>query len=309
MENIKYSNVKAFNSFGSVLAFTDHFDNESKCVKYLESVLWKDGCVCPHCGNANEAKIYKFAYKNKYKCAECKKQFKVTAKTIMEGTHIPIRTWFIAMYLVAYHSKGMSSVQLAKYLHITQKTAWYLGHRIRRAQKEHQLPFTETVEVDESYFGGTRKGKRGRGAKDKQPVVGMVERKGRVSLTPVPNASAEVLEAEILKCVDTNARIITDCWLGYSSVHKTHENHYKINHEQNFANGDIHTNTIEGVWSNFKRTLNGVYHSVSKKHLSRYCEDFCQRYNTRGFSPQGKFDEILNNMFGRRIKYAELIAK
>jgi transposase-like protein len=300
--------MKTLSSFDSVLAFTDHFNNESKCVKYLESILWAGGePVCPHCGNAG--KIYKFAYKNKYKCAECSKQFKATAKTMFEGTHIPLKTWFIGIYLVAYHNKGMSSVQLAKYLHVTQKTAWFLGHRIRQAQKENLLPFKNDTEVDESYFGGSQKGKRGRGAKNKQPVVGIVERKGKVSLKPVANASAEVLEAEILKCVDADARVITDSWLGYANVHKTHKNHDRVNHDKEFANGDIHTNTIEGVWSNFKRTLNGVYHSVSKKHLNRYCIDFCQRYNTREQGAQEKFDGILNNVFGRRIKYAELIAK
>lgn len=300
-------NMKTFNSFGSIEQFTDHFRTELKCQKYLASVLWENSKpVCPHCGN--DGKIYKFSGTGRFKCSECRMQFKVTHKTMFEGTHLRLRVWFIAIYLVAYHSKGISSVQLAKYLGITQKTAWFLSHRIRQAQKENQLPFTGIIEADESYFGGRGKGKRGRGATNQQPVFGMVERNGRVAVMPLADVTAESLEREILAVVDQNARIITDSYYGYHKLNQKYPNHDKVNHTFEFANGDIHTNTIEGVWGLFKRALYGIYHSVSRKHLTRYCVEFAYKYNTRKQSAQAKFDGILNNVFGRRIRYAELIA-
>jgi transposase-like protein len=300
--------MKTLNSFNSIALFVEAFKTENKCRKYLMNILWENAKpVCPHCGNTG--KCYKFANTGKFKCSECLMQFKVTAKTMFEGTHLPLTTWFLAIYLIAYHNKGISSVQLAQYLNVTQKTAWFLLHRIRQAQKENQLPFTGTVEADESYFGGTKKGnKQGRSVRDKQAVMGIVERGGRVALAPITRATAQILESQILSSVDRDARIITDSFSGYYFLKEKYPNHKKIDHSTEYVHGDVHTNTIEGVWGLFKRALFGIYHSVSRYHLNAYCVEFAYRYNTRKLNAQAKFDGILVNVFGKRIKYAELIA-
>jgi len=299
-------NMKTLNSFNSIIEFQDYFRTEERCWKYLSKILWEKGKpVCPHCGSVDNA--YQFDGTFRFKCADCKKQFKVTTGTMFEGTHLKLRTWFTAIYISCYHSKGISSVNLAKWLRITQKTSWFLLHRIRKAQKENLLPFTETTEIDESYFGGKGTGKRGRGASNKTPVLGIVERGGKVILEPVADVTAKILEEKILSRIADETHVITDKFGSYNNLKYVYD-HETIDHSFEYVNGEIHTNTIEGVWGLFKRALYGIYHNVSKKHLTTYCVEFAYRYNTRTLNAQSKFDGILNNVFGKRIRYAELIA-
>lgn len=211
------------------------------------------------------------------------------------------------------HKKGISSLQLSRDIGVTQKSAWFMTQRIRLAMKNKSLfkPLSNIVECDETYIGGKkiRNSKRGRGAEHKTPVFGMVERQGEIFTIPVENCKKKTLQTIINDKVDKNARIMTDEWLAYKGLNKNYKMHNIVNHSRKeYVNGDIHVNTIEGFWSLLKRGIVGIYHSVSPKHLHRYCNEFNFRYNTKELKDNSRFTNMLNVCEGR-LTYNELIRK
>lgn len=285
--------------------FFKQFPDEDACRKYLEKRRWDSHPICPHCGNAQ--KIYRYKNGKTFKCAHCHKQFKVTTGTIFENSNLPLQKWFLTFYLISLSKKGISSIELSKTIGVTQKTAWYLLHKIRY-MLEHRNSGNQLrgiVEVDETYVGGKKKGKRGRGSENKTPVFGAVQRRGRLSITPVENTRRKTLEPIIHKRIKGGTHIMSDEWWAYTKLDTDYE-HSVVKHKvKEYVRGDVHTNTIEGAWSHLKRSMMGTYHRPSKKHLDKYCAEFEFTYNARKKSPLAKFNQIIDkNLI--RVGYSDI---
>ncbi len=306
---------KTKDSFSNVLQFIQLASNENNCMKLLEQSRWHGKPVCAFC-NSTE-KIYKLKRKHYYRCGKCLKFFNARKGTIFEESQIPLSKWFYAIYIFSNHKKGISSHQLARDLSVTQKTAWFMLGRIREAMrtKTNMQKLYGVIEADETYVGGKpRKGdkkerKRGRGT-EKTPVFGMIEREGKVCAMPVKKVNAKTLKGKIKENVEKGSIILTDEWKAYKGIDKNDEyEHYSVNHGQGeFDNNGINVNSMENFWSQMKRGIFGIYHHASKKHLSRYTDEFTFRYNTKGNSENERFNTTLEKVNGR-LTYKQLIKK
>lgn len=302
-----------FTEFSSIIDLLKKFPDEESCISHLEAIRWDGNIVSPF---DSTSKVYKCKH-GKYKCKNSGKYFNVRTGTIFEDTKIPLQKWFMALYIFSSHKKGISSHQLAKDLEITQKSAWFVLHRLRLAfdHPAFKAQFTNPVEIDETYIGGKEsnkhaskriKGDKGRSLKSKAPLLGIAERDGLVYVKKIATTKMKDVYPIINSKVAKDNVVITDEWPAYMRLGIDFE-HYIINHQRGeYVIGNIHTNTIEGFWSQLKRGINGIYHWVSVKHLQSYADEFALRYNSRQFSESFRFNLILANMVGR-LKYAELI--
>lgn len=300
------------NKFKSLIDLFDYFKDEQTCEIYLGTKRWGNTVTCPHCGSAKPA----YVTNRGYKCSDkdCYKKFTVRTKTIYENSKIGLRIWFGALYLITAHKKGISSLQLARDLNVSQKTAWFMLHRIREMLTDREPSLMQgTVEVDETYVGGKNKNRhahkkiectQGRSAKDKTPVVGMVERNGKVKTFVVENTDANTLHSIVKSNINLNVTLITDAYRSYNGL-GTNYNHITVKHTKNNykTEGDKHTNNIEGFWSLFKRGLIGTYHYMSPQHLQRYMDETSYRYNTRKLEDSYRFEEAILKSDTPRIKY------
>lgn len=303
--------------FKSILHMLDELNTETKCREHLEKLMWDGEPVCPHCGSKRE-NHYKLKSKGKfhglYKCKDCRTRFTVRIGTIFEGSQVPLRKWFTAIYLFSSHKKGISSVQLHKDIGVTQKTAWFMLSRIRHAFKiQHEVQFDGPVQVDETYVGGKNKnrnknkrlsGTQGRSLKAKTPVFGILT-DGMVYTEIVQNTRGGTLKRIIKERVKEGNIVVSDGWKAYKGLSKDYE-HFIIDHSRDvYKVGPYHTNSIEGFWSQMKRGIIGIYHKTSEKHLHRYCDEFVFRYNTRWLSDGERFNLSLVNS-DVRLSYEEL---
>ena len=297
--------------FNSLFDLVQIFSSEEKCIEYLESIRWKDGVISPF---DSTSKVYKCS--KGYWCKNTNKVFNVKTRTIFENTKISLQKWFMAIWLITSHKKGISSIQLSKDIHVTQKTSWFMLQRIRNCfECENQHNLSNEVEIDETYIGGRERNKKqsneksgtqGRSIKTKVPVIGMIERKGKLVSHIIENAKSVTLTSAIVNKVDKTATIYTDEWKGYYTIDKIY-NHLFVKHKENeFVNGKVSTNTIEGFWGLLKRGILGIYHKISKKHLQMYIDEFVFRYNTRKISEIQRFEFLIFNMTNR-ITYIDLI--
>lgn len=275
----------------NIIQVFEQFPAQADCINHLESARWPEGPECPYCGSKNCGSNPK---ELRHYCNNCKTSFSVTVGTIFHRTHLPLQKWFLAIALILNAKKGISALQLSRDLKVNKNTAWRMAMQIRKAmtQKTQRELLSGVVEMDECYVGGApRKGvkhddddkpKRGRGTK-KAPVVGAVERKGKVRAKAVKKdkMKGKDLRAFVKQNVDTEAtRLITDEYKGYIGMSRVLP-HDVIKHQIWYVDGDIHTNTIEGFWALLKRGMFGQFHSVSNKHLQKYVDEFCFRYNNR----------------------------
>lgn len=311
---VKDSKKIKLNSFVDMLAA---FPDDMSCRNYLELKLWNGVPTCPHCGTVDEKAMrlkIKGEFKGLYKCKSCRERFTVTIGTMFEGTHIGLRKWFIAIYIFSLHKKGISSHQLASDLGITQKSAWFMLSRIRKAfEPKKKEKIDGAVSCDETFIGGKNKNRhadkkvkesQGRSCKDKTPVFGMKHIGGDMYTKVVPNTKASTLKPVIKEMVQDGSIVITDEWLGYSNLSENF-NHVVINHnEGEFVRGGFTTNNVENFWSLLKRGIYGIYHQVSAKHLNKYCDEFVFRFNIRKANTNDKFDFSLKN--STRLTYKEL---
>ncbi|HVN95863.1 MAG TPA: IS1595 family transposase [Syntrophorhabdaceae bacterium] len=303
----------------------ERFHNEEEAYKFVESKLWPNGPVCPHCGTIGRSgklngKTYRIGL---YKCYACRKPFTVKIGTIFEDSHIPLRYWLQAMYFMCTSKKGISANQLSRTLGVTLKTAWFMTHRIRYAMEQHpEGPFYGPVEMDETYVGGKfRTGshavKPGKRPKDrlspfdnKAAVVSVLQRGGSVRSFHVQRVTAKNLKPIVEEMVAENAHLITDESTVLESV-GANRKHSQVNHseyEYVRIEGDekITTNSIEGYFSILKRGINGVYHHCGKQHLHRYLAEFDFRYNNRvklGVDDEQRADKALLGVVGKRLTY------
>jgi len=293
-----------------------YFSNHNAARELLEKIRWPNGPVCPHCGVIDNA--YKLTAKEGskrpvregvYKCGACRQQFTVTVKTIFEGSRIGLHKWLMAIYLMCSSKKGISAHQLHRTLGITYKSAWFMCHRIRFAMT--QEPFaallTGTIEADETYVGGKKRGgKRGRGSENKTPVFALVQREGEVRAKSVPNVKGQTLKDAIRENVDTSARIMTDQFMAYSGLAKEFAEHGVVDHGAGeYARGDVYTNTAESYFSLLKRGVIGTFHHVSPQHLDRYVNEFGFRWNSRKSTDGVRVVRAIEGIEGKRLYYRE----
>jgi len=301
-----------------------HFQNVDKAREYLENLRWPDGPHCPHCGNAG--KTYKTKRPGVHRCGDkdCRKDFSVTTKTVMESSHIKLNVWLQAFYLMASSKKGMSAHQLHRTLGVTYKSAWFLAHRIREAMRAGGLApmggAGKIVEADETYFGkienskvrttttrGTKFTKSGKsGPANKRPIVSLVERGGNVRSFHVAVANKDAVSKIVTENVARESRLHTDESRLYTEVGKEFADHETVHHSSGeYARGDIHTNSAEGFFSIFKRGMKGVYQHCSEKHLHRYLAEFDFRYNARKISDGERAALAVMGIENKRLTYRQ----
>ncbi len=296
-----------------------HFHNEDAAFSYVEALLWPDGPVCPHCGNADAKRIGRLEGKSSRpglrKCYACRKPFTVRIGTIFEDSHLPLRMWLQAIHLLTSSKKGISTRQIQRTLRSSMKTAWFLTHRIREIMKPatgSDLPPMggdgETVEADETYVGRKPGTKVNTGPGHMNAVVSLVQRDGQVRSFHVPNVRAETIRAVIAQHVSTDANFRTDESRIYTEIGWNFASHETVKHSADeYVRGDAHTNTIEGFFSILKRGVYGVYQHVSAAHLQRYLAEFDFRYSNRerlGVNDVMRTEIALRGAKGKRLTYA-----
>lgn len=303
-------------NYKTLIALQEHFKDEDTCRAHLAALRWgADGVpACPFCGVIGSHSIEKG---KRYKCKDkgCRRKFSVTVGTVLENTKLPLRVWFTAIYLATNTSKGCSSVNLAQLTGITQKTAWFVLCRIRETMKDGSPSLLPgPVEVDEAYIGGAERNKHAdkrtegtQGGADKTPVLGILQRDGRVVVKPISNTRKATIQPILRKHIAIGATVNTDEHMSYAGLGRNYD-HDTVNHGRGeYVKGTTHTNGIENFWSLMKRGLNGIYHQVSEKHLHRYCDEYAYRFNNRSIGSSGKFDLSLRQAEGRRLTYKALI--
>lgn len=308
--------------FKNLQQLLDFFHDEATCTAWYEKQRWGDTVICPHC---KHDKVYRTT--RGYKCANkaCLKKFSVTVGTIFENSKIGLRTWFAATFLISTSKKGISSIQLSTQLGTTQKTAWFILHRLREMLKDKTAaaPLNGMVEADETYVGGKNKNRhkdkkainsQGRSLTGKTAaVVGLLERNGKVLTFVTDDTEAETLHQIIDNNVANEAIIVTDAYGSYAGL-KSKYNHIVVKHKdggyvKEEGGHKFHTQNIENFWSVFKRGYVGIYHYMSKEHLNRYCTEFGYRYNTRLLTSIERFEDAVKNTSNTRITYKQLIRK
>jgi transposase-like protein len=290
----------------NIMKLMEKYHSEESCRKALTELRWPNGVACTRCGSLDIRNSYT---RDQYDCGSCGYQFSVTAGTIFHDSHLPLPKWFMAVYLMVEAKKGMSANQLKRTLNVSYKTAWYLCHRIRNAMTEHNpKPLNGIVEVDETFIGGKRTDV-GHGYKgNKTAIVGAVERGGSLRLQVVSARDRKTLHNFIKTHTspDTEA-IYTDEWPPYKGIADHDTRHETVNHSaEEWVNGDVHTNTVENVWSLFKRSVIGSYHKVSTKHLDAYLDELEWRFNNRD-NPYLFRDTLLKLINAENLPYESLV--
>lgn len=274
--------------------FTKDFPDDAACLEWLKKSRWPNGIHCKKCDRITSH--YRLTKRPKYACQFCGTHISPLAGTILEKTSTSLRDWFYAMYLMASTRCGVSAKQIEREIGVTYKTAWRMYKQIRSMLGEDYLLGGSSVEVDETYIGGKRHGKRGRGAEGKSVVVGAAQRGGKVVIRKVPNVKATTLVPFVRERVLPKSVVYTDELPSYNTLPKFGYDHRRIHHASKvYVMGDIHTNSIEGFWSLVKRGINGVYHAVSDKYLQAYLDEYAFRYNRRDNSA-GMFNEIVSRV-------------
>lgn len=315
-----------FQKFNNIISLTTYFNSNEKCKQAIIESRWNDGdIVCPFCCE-HHCVIRK---DGNFRCKSCRKNFSCLVGTIFENTKLPLIKWFVAMYLISSHKKGISSHQLSRDINVTQSTAWYMLQKIRSLYPQSDSEsFEGTVECDEVYIGGKEKWKhksmrtphtQGRSTKTKTPVFGMMERSVYVNdngdMENITYVHAFVVEKTdkstllpiIQQFILEGSRIITDELNAYNGLSDLGYSHVVVNHgAEEYVHGDIFTNSIEGFWSHFRRMITGCYHDVSDAHLQQYINEAVYRWNTRKMSESERFAHMFSTAIGMVYKWTDI---
>lgn len=291
-----------------------YFSDPDRCFQYALNLRWQNGVVsCPRCGSEKHSFIQT---RRIWFCSGCKKQFTLKVGTIFEDSPLGLDKWMCAFWMLCNSKNGVSSCEVARSLGITQKSAWFMLHRIRKAMHDDTFAkFSGEVEADETFIGGkarnmhiSKRQRRitGTGTKDKTAVMGILERGGKVRTSIVPNRRKTALQAEVKKHVEAGSALYTDALLSYEGL-ATDYAHKVVDHAVEYVNGRIHTNGLENFWSLLKRGISGTYVSVEPFHLYRYLDEQSFRYNNRkNMDDQSRFEAAMHNVSGKRLTYNEL---
>ena len=299
-----------------------HFANPDNCLAFMVERRWPTGVVCPTCASKDVRFI------STRRLWECKnehprKQFSAKVGTIFEDSALPLDKWLIAMWMIANCKNGVSSYEVARALGVTQKSAWFMLHRIRLAMQNRSIlklgGSGSQVEVDETFVGGAARfmhtDKRKRritetGTKDKVAIVGILERGGEVRGAVVGNRKKHALQTQIRTHVKAGSAIYTDALMSYQGLREKGFEHQVIDHAERYVDGQVHTNGLENFWSLLKRGLKGTYVSVEEFHLFRYLDEQMFRFNLRELPHDGaRFEHVASHIFGKRLTYAEVTGK
>jgi transposase-like protein len=291
-----------------------HFHDEKAAYQWVEARVWPNGPVCPHCGGFD--RISKMGGKSTrigaYKCYQCRKPFTVKVGTVFESSHVPMRLWLQALFLLASSKKGISANQLARTLGCTLKTGWFVGHRLREAMRVVGIvpPMGEgggVVEADETYLGRKQGAKVRAGGSHKMAVMSLVERGGKVRSFKIDRSNKETVEKVINDNVAKEAQLMTDAASYYRHGKFNVASHEMVNHDAHeWRRGDAHTNTVESYYSVFKRGMKGTYQHCDEKHLHRYAAEFDFRHNNRialGVNDVARAENALRGIVGKRLTY------
>jgi transposase-like protein len=298
-----------------------HFADADNCLNFMVERRWPKGVECPTCGS-KEVRFISTRRMWECKSQHPKKQFSAKIGTIFEDSALPLDKWLIAIWMIANCKNGVSSYEVARALGVTQKSAWFMLHRIRLAMQNRSIlklgGTGSAVEVDETFIGGAARNMHRdkhlrriteTGTKDKTPVMGILERGGEVRAIVVPTRRKHHLQAEIRAHVKAGSAIYSDALMSYMGL-KEDFRHEVIDHAEKYVDGQVHTNGLENFWSLLKRGLKGTYVSVEPFHLFRYLDEQVFRYNLRGLPHDGaRFEHVASNLFGKRLTYAEVTGK
>ena len=274
--------------------FRKRFPDDASCLEELMQNRYGNVSLCTDCNK--ETIFHRVKSRKCYECQWCGFQIHPTANTIFHKSRTPLTDWFYVMYLMTATRSGVSAKEVERQLGVTYKTAWRMCHQIRKAMSE-KPTLKGDVELDETYVGGRGgNNKRGRGAENKTPVFGAVERKGNLKASVVPNVQTKTIQPIINEIVEKGTNIMTDEYNIYNSVRKNGYSHEVVQHGiKEYVRGNVHTNNIEGFWSQLKRGIRGTHVSVSPKHLQKYVNEFAFRYNQRTETIP-MFDRLLHNL-------------
>lgn len=293
-----------------------YFADQQRCQDLLSAMRWPQGPVCPRCNSLRHGFLKS---RNVYQCKDCRKQYTAKLGTIFEDSPLPLDKWFCALWMITTAKNGVSSYEVHRALKITQKTAWFMLHRLRLALQKGSIDrkLMGDVEVDETYIGGQARNmhkdkqlkmKREEGFFRKAVVIGMLERKGEVRTAVINRASTKLIELVVKDNVVPGSNLYSDEANAYVKVGKEYA-HQVINHAEKYVEGNVHTNCIENYWSLLKRGLKGTYVSVEPFHLFRYLDEQAFRFNTRKDNDQGRFMTALSQISGKRVQYEQLIGR
>jgi transposase-like protein len=298
-----------------------HFADADNCLKFMVAKRWRDGVVCPTCGSKE---VRFLATRRMWECKSqhSRKQFSVKIGTIFEDSPIPLDKWLIAIWMIANCKNGVSSYEVGRALGVTQKSAWFMMHRIRLAMQSNSLIKLggegKEVEVDEAFIGGKARNMHRdvharrqvtMGDKGKTPVIGFLERGGEVRAHVISSRKKKPLQAEVRNHVAAESALFTDALPSYEGLIRDYK-HQVIDHAERYVDGKVHTNNLENFWSLVKRQLKGTYISVEPFHLFRYLDEQAFRYNHRKKPNDGdRFDFVSSHVIGKRLTYAELTGK
>lgn len=292
-----------------------YFSDLDVATEFLAGLRWPNGPVCPRCGGVEYSYL---STRRLWKCKECKSQYSVKVGTIFEDSPLGLDKWLPAVWLIANSKNGISSHELGRALGTTQKSAWFMLHRIRLAMQTGSFDLLDgEVEVDETFIGGRARNMhkdvrarkiKGTGGKDKTVVVGLKERGGEVRAAVAPNTRRPALVSHVEQNVAPGASVYTDTHRSYITLRDRYA-HQTVDHAEKYVDGKVHTNGLENFWSLLKRGLNGTYVSVEPFHLFRYLDERLLAYNLRELSDYGRFATVLRAAAGRRLTYAELTGK
>jgi transposase-like protein len=305
----------------TLLEAVKFFSDATVCREFLAALRWKNGPICPNC---NSDSVIVLATRNIYKCRSCKKQFSIKVGTIFEDSPIGLDKWLPAAWLIINCKNGISSYEIARDLHVTQKTAWFMLHRIRLAMQTGTFEkLSGVVEADETYVGGkaanmhayklTQLKARGlvrAGTEGKAIIAGLLERhSGKARVKVMPNVRAYHIRTNVIEKVEKGSTVYTDSLRSYRNLPVDGFVHDFVDHTEKYVRDNVHTNGMENFWSLFKRALKGTYVSVEPFHLQRYADEQCFRFNQRELNDLERFLIVMQQIVGRRLTYKELIGK
>jgi transposase-like protein len=292
-----------------------YFSDQDVCVQFVAQLRWPDGPVCPSCGGTEHSYL---KTRRVWKCKACKRQFSVKVGSIFEDSAIPLDKWLAAIWMIANSKNGVSSHEMARSLGITQKSGWFLLHRIRLAMQTGTFQKLDgEIEVDETFIGGKARNMHkhtrarritGTGGKDKAIVAGVLQRGGEMRAAVVSDTRRATLQAGVREHVETGSAVYSDAWVGYSGLDNEYA-HKVVDHAEKYVDGQVHVNGVENFWSLLKRGLHGTYVSVQPFHLFRYLDERLFTYNERGVTDLDRFLMVLSTVAGRRLTYKALTGK
>ncbi len=260
--------------------FNRMYPDDNSCLDEIFKNRYGDIKVCPQC--KKETNFYKVSGRKSYACQYCGYQISPLADTIFHKSSTSLKNWFYCLYLFSVSKNGVSAKELERQLGVTYKCAWRIAKQIRLLFKQNKELLSDIVEIDETYIGGKHRGKRGRGSENKTSVVGLAQRKGIIKAKVTKNTKSHTIKSIIKDNVEIGINLVTDEYRSYNGLSKLGYKHFTINHgDEKWVEGVAHTNTIEGFWSQLKRSISGTYHCVSPKYLQFYVDEFVYRYNYR----------------------------